>query len=86
MTRFRRHGRKLIKCAVKLEHNVLGQVVAQVQDVSATGLYVTCKDLIGKTTIGDEFTAEVAGELPETIPSPLVVVRLTKDGVGFAYD
>lgn len=90
MITYRKHGRTLLKCEVKLEHEELGELVAEVRDVSDTGVFVTCRELVNKISVGDALKAKTAPGVIEVfarkIPSRLTVVRLTEDGVGFAYD
>jgi len=86
MTSYRRHGRTPMKCAVKLEHDKIGEFVAETRDVSATGVFVNCKDIVGKVAIGDAIKVKVYTDADNQISSQLTVVRLTDEGAGFAYD
>ncbi len=88
MTKYRLHGRTLIKCAVKLEHEKLGEVTAEVRDVSESGIYVTCRDWVNKISVGDAFQAQLDAcqEVARYIPQELTVVRLTEEGVAFSYE
>lgn len=83
---YRKHGRTLITCAVKLAHDTLGEVEAETRDVSETGIFVKCKDLVKNIAIGDAFKAESLLGCEKKIPTQLTVVRLTEDGVGLVYD
>ncbi len=86
MTGYRRYGRTLMKCAVKLEHDRIGEIVAETRDVSAAGMFVICRDLVDKLAVGDAMKAQVCSDERCYISSQLTVVRLTEDGAGFAYE
>lgn len=81
-TSYRRHGRTVEKCAVKLEHDEIGEVVAEVRDFSETGIFVKCKELVDKIDIGDAIRAQFNSP---KLSNELTVVRMTDEGVGFAF-
>ncbi len=59
MASYRRHGRTPLRCSVTLAHDAIGEWVAETRDVSATGIFVQCKALIGKIAVGDALVAKV---------------------------
>ncbi len=59
MTSYRRHGRTPLRCSVTLAHDAIGEWVAETRDVSATGIFVQCKALIGKIAVGDALVAKI---------------------------
>ncbi len=59
MATYRRHGRTALKCAVTLEHDAIGEWVVETRDVSATGIFIKCKALVGKIAVGDALLAKV---------------------------
>lgn len=91
---YRRHGRTPLNCDVTLENETLGKVVAEARDVSVTGLFVRCRELIGKIAIGDAIKAKFAGGQQGQDAPPvqldsrqkLKVVRVTDDGVALTND
>ncbi|WP_245929244.1 PilZ domain-containing protein [Agarilytica rhodophyticola] len=83
---YRKHGRTLVTYAVKLANDSLGEVVAETRDVSETGIFVKCKDLVKKISIGDGFKAEALLGSGKAMPKHLTVVRLTDEGIGLAFD
>ena len=86
MSSFRKHGRKLVKCAVKLTHRDIGEVVTETRDISDTGVFVTCRDLVHNISIGDELEAKLYTDSETSSTTLLKVVRLTEDGVGLSFD
>lgn len=85
MTAFRRHGRKALNTTLTLKHKSFGNMEAEIKDVSATGMFVLCEDLLEKVVVGDAVTASSnPGSSLNT--TELKVVRLTDKGAGFAYD
>ncbi len=85
MAGFRKHGRTMVKCAVKLTHDQLGDIVAETRDISETGVFVWCKNLPSLMAVGDEVEAELHSECDMVTVAHLTVVRLTDDGVGLTY-
>ncbi len=77
---YRRHGRTALQCEVTLEHDAIGEVVAEAKDVSETGILVKCKDLVGKLAVGQALKAKVCRNAECTPPSEFKVARLTDDG------
>ncbi len=86
MSPFRKHGRKLVKCAVKLIHREIGEVVTETRDISDTGVFVTCRDLVHYISIGDELEARLYTDSENSSTALLKVVRLTDEGVGLSFD
>lgn len=88
MTTYRKHGRTLLNGAVTLEHEKLGEVTAEIRDVSETGIFVNCRDWVNKISVGDAFLAKLDAcqEVVRNIPKELTVVRLTEEGVAFSYE
>ncbi|WP_188150753.1 PilZ domain-containing protein [Teredinibacter waterburyi] len=85
MPGFRKHGRTLVKCAVRLTHRDIGDVVTETRDISETGVFVTCRDLVHFISIGDEFDATLYSDTDHVSETQLKVVRLTTEGVGLAF-
>jgi len=85
MSGFRKHGRTLVKCAVRLSHREIGDVVTETRDISETGVFVSCRELVHFISIGDEFDATLYSECDDVSETSLKVVRLTEDGVGLAF-
>lgn len=83
---FRKHGRKPIKCAVKLTHRDIGEVITETRDISDTGVFVTCRDLVHYISIGDELEAKLYTDTDTSSTTLLKVVRLTEEGVGLSFD
>ncbi len=77
---YRRHGRTALQCEVTLEHDAIGEVVAEAKDVSETGMLVKCKDLVGKLAVGQALKAKICRNAECTPPSEFTVARLTDDG------
>ena len=86
MYQFRQHGRKLVKCAVKLTHRDIGEVITETRDISDTGVFVECRDLVHYIAIGDQFEAKLYTDNDSASTTLLKVVRLTEDGVGLSFD
>lgn len=85
MSGFRKHGRTLVKCAVRLTHKEIGDVIAETRDISETGVFVSCRELVHFISIGDEFEAKLYNTDKEVSETSMRVVRLTSDGVGLAF-
>lgn len=85
MSGFRKHGRTLVKCAVRLKHRDIGDVVAETRDISETGVFVNCRELVHFISIGDEFEANLYTETNCVSKTNLKVVRLTDEGIGLAF-
>jgi len=85
MAGFRKHGRTLTKCAVRLSHRDIGEVVTETRDISETGVFIACRELVHYISIGDEFEAKLYNENNDISETHLKVVRLTEDGVGLAF-
>ncbi len=86
MPGYRKHGRTLVKCAVKLTHDGFGAIQAETRDISETGVFVWCKNLPHSITIGDHLGAEMHTSCDDVTLTKLIVVRLTEEGVGLSYD
>ena len=84
-TEFRKYGRSPLCGQVKLKHRDLGEFYAEGGDISATGIFLKFPREQA-VAVGDE----VAAELPEAnqqLPGEarLRVVRVTSEGIGFAF-
>lgn len=86
MSGFRKHGRTLTKCSVRLSHGDLGEIVAETRDISETGVFVACKELLNAMCVGDTVEAELHSERRDISHAYLRVIRLTEDGVGLAFE
>lgn len=93
MSGFRRCGRKPLRCAVKFDHRVAGNVVAETQDVSDSGLFIRSEGLSKILSVGDTFNAQLECNLSEgedpsvTVEkTQLKVVRTTEDGIGLVFE
>jgi len=88
MSGYRRHGRTLVKCPVKLQHDGIGEIFAETRDMSETGVFVLSKDLPSQVSIGDGITANLNDNSSNDSvrASQLTVVRMTDDGLGLAYE
>ncbi len=86
MPGFRKHGRILTKCSVRLSHNDLGDIVAETRDISETGVFVACKELLHTICVGDTVEAELHSERQDVSHAHLRVIRLTEEGVGLAFE
>lgn len=85
MSEFRKHGRKPIKCAVRLNHKEFGEIVTETRDISETGVFVSCVDLVRRVAIGEQIEAKLYSECDSVSETHLEVVRLSEDGVGLAF-
>ena len=85
MSGFRKHGRKPVRCPVKLSHCELGDVVAETRDISESGLFVRCKDLLDYLAIGEEIETSLFNNREEVSQGLLTVVRMTDEGIALAY-
>ncbi|WP_080516721.1 PilZ domain-containing protein [Teredinibacter turnerae] len=85
MSQFRKHGRTPVKCAVRLKHREIGDVITETRDISESGVFVSCRELVHFVAIGDEFEAKLYTECDRVSETHLKVVRLTDDGVGLAF-
>ncbi len=81
-TSYRRHGRTIEASAVKLEHERVGEVVAEIRDFSETGIFINCKDLVDKVDVGDAIRANFNTKM---LSNELTVVRMTDEGVGVVF-
>ncbi|MBX2857361.1 MAG: PilZ domain-containing protein [Cellvibrionaceae bacterium] len=88
MSGFRKHGRRLAKCLVRLSHTELGELVAETRDISETGVFLNSRDLVNIVNVGERFNAKLYNTVAEKAVSEtrLMVVRLTDDGVGLAFE
>ena len=88
MSGFRKHGRRLAKCVVRLAHSEFGELVAETRDISETGVFVNSRDLVSIVTVGDRFNAKLynLAEKKGVSETRMMVVRLTDEGVGLAFD
>ena len=84
MSGFRKHGRTHVRCAIRLTHTDLGDVVAETHDVSETGVFIKCRDLLHCISVGDEFEAKMYSD-GGVSSAQLTVVRMTREGIGLAY-
>lgn len=82
---FRKHGRKIVKCAVKLSHEDLGDIVAETRDISESGVFVSCKDILKFLAVGDQVEASLYTDCEIVSHAVLHVVRMTDEGVGLSY-
>ncbi|WP_096085470.1 PilZ domain-containing protein [Agaribacterium haliotis] len=80
MSGFRRFGRKPFVGAVKLQHDAFGEMYAETQDVSESGLFVRDANLREQLNVGDLLNATL-----ENIQHEMKVVRLTREGAGLAF-
>ncbi|WP_075188293.1 PilZ domain-containing protein [Teredinibacter haidensis] len=85
MSGFRKHGRTVVKCVVRLTHRDIGDVMAETRDISESGVFVNCRELVHFIAIGDEFEAKLYSECNDVSETNMKVVRLTADGVGLAF-
>ncbi len=85
MSGFRKHGRTLVKCAVHLSNHEIGDLVTETRDISETGVFISCSELVHFISIGDEFRAKLYSECDNISEAVVKVVRLTEDGVGLAF-
>ncbi|WP_185234839.1 PilZ domain-containing protein [Teredinibacter franksiae] len=85
MSGFRKHGRTLEKCLVRLNHADFGEVVVETRDISESGVFVSCRDIVRFISIGDELHAKLYSECRNVSETSMKVVRLTDDGVGLAF-
>ncbi|WP_370981047.1 PilZ domain-containing protein [Agaribacterium sp. ZY112] len=80
MSGFRRFGRKPTVGAIRLEHEAIGELVAETQDVSESGLFVRGDQFRDHLNVGDKVDATI-----KEIPHKMKVVRVTGEGAGLAY-
>jgi len=85
MSGFRKHGRTLVKCAVRLTHKEIGDVIAETRDISESGVFVSCRELVHFISIGDEFEAKLYSDTHQVSETCMRVVRLTDEGFGLAF-
>lgn len=85
MSEFRKHGRKLVKCAVRLNHKEFGEIVTETRDISETGVFVSCADLVSFVAIGERIQARLYADCDSVSETHLEVVRLSDEGVGLAF-
>lgn len=85
MSGFRKHGRTLVRCSVKIKHDSVGDIEAETRDISETGVFVRCKDMSSVISVGDEVEAKLYSDCEKVTVAHLKVVRITNEGVGFAY-
>jgi len=87
MPGFRKHGRKLAKCAVSLVLSEMGEVRAETRDISETGVFLNSRDLANLVAVGDRVSVKLHGVADAGFSEArMMVVRLTEDGVGFVFD
>ncbi len=85
MSEFRKHGRRPIKCSIKISHHELGDILAETQNISDTGVFVSHRDLAHYISVGEEFEARFYSDEDNTYNGILRVIRLTQDGVGLEF-
>lgn len=85
MISYRKHGRTLLKCEVKVEHEALGELLAETRDISATGIFIRCKALAGRISVGEAIKAKMCPDAKCESPSLFTVVRMTDDGIALTY-
>ena len=86
MSGFRRYGRKPLKREVRISHENLGDIVAETQDVSETGVFIRSPDLSGCMSVGETVDAALYEDDSLVRDTQLVVVRTTTEGVGLAFE
>ena len=86
MSGFRRYGRKPLRYAVKFTHSSAGDIQAETQDISETGMFVRGTSLAKCLTIGDTLNAQLRCDQDSVENTQLKVVRMTDDGVGLAFE
>ncbi len=75
----------MVKCVVRLTHREIGDVVAETRDISESGVFVSCSELVHYISIGDEFDAKLYSECNNISETSMKVVRLTNEGVGLVF-
>ena len=85
MPTYRKHGRALVKCAVKFSHEKFGEFFAETRDISETGVFVCSKNIPRSICVGDLLAAEMKSSQSDIKLENLIVVRLTDEGVGLSY-
>lgn len=85
-TEFRKYGRSPLDGKVKLKHRELGEFYAEGGDISATGVFLKVPST-QVVAVGDELAAVLPAAANEARISEarLRVVRVTSEGVGFAF-
>ena len=86
MSGFRKHGRKLVKCVVTLVHREIGEVITETRDISETGVFLNCRDLIHLISVGDSFNARLYTDVECVSETSMTVVRLSDEGIGLEFD
>lgn len=86
MSGFRKHGRKLTRCAVHLSSDHIGEVFAETRDISETGVFISCQDLLQGLCVGDKLEAKLYSECDHIFHACMRVIRLTEEGVGLAFE
>lgn len=86
MSGFRRCGRKPLRCAVKFSHEMAGDFQAETYDISDSGMFVRCAELVKVLAVGDTLNAKLDSEMASAEDKLLKIVRLTDEGVGLAFE
>lgn len=80
----RQGTRTHINCRIKINHPVLGEILAVTEDLSDEGVFIKHPDM-AKLQIGDLITGQVQ-ELPLEAPIlKMEVVRTTSNGAGLRF-
>ena len=85
MSEFRKHGRKPVRCSIKLTHHDLGDIIAETRDISETGVFIAHKDLMHYITVGEQVEARFYSEENSAYDGVLKVIRLTREGIGLEF-
>lgn len=86
MSEFRRYGRKPLRYAVKVSHTTAGDILAETQDISDSGIFVRSADLLKWLSIGEKVNACLKCDQNTVENTQLKVVRITDEGVGLVFD
>lgn len=85
MSEFRKHGRKPVRCSIRLTHQDLGDIIAETKDISETGVFIAHKDLIHYMSVGEQVEARFYSEENSAFDGVLRVIRLTQEGIGLEF-
>lgn len=85
MSEFRKHGRKPIRCSIKLTHHDLGDIIAETKNISETGVFIAHKDLVHYMSVGEQVEACFYSEENSAYDGVLKVIRLTDEGIGLEF-
>ena len=86
MSGFRRYGRKPLKCAIRISHDGRDDIFAETRDISESGVFIRSADLLDRMTVGETVEAQLYSEQDDVSNTQLKVVRLTREGVGLAFE